>query len=171
MTTLEEASPSCWMPIPHSETRRPCTGKSPFHNTAAFPLPWDMMEGCCHRWDQQVSEEHFPCTQSCQQVSETNFHLLRPGCAACPQPHPGLSLAKPFPLRGAPHPLPAPRLPGSIHLISLPFFLPPLKDTLLTLPPPRALCSDVSPSLPSTWRSGSAAHRHHPQGARDSFAH
>lgn len=43
-----------------------------------------MMEGCCHTRDQQVSEEHFPCTQSCQQVSGTNFHLLRPGCAPYP---------------------------------------------------------------------------------------
>lgn len=44
---------------------------------AAFLLPWDITEGCSHTCYQQVSAERFPCTQSCQQVSRSNLHLLR----------------------------------------------------------------------------------------------
>lgn len=121
VTTLEEANPSCRMPTPHSETRCRCTGR---HLGKAPPF----YHGCFssslgHRGYMVINrclKGVFPVPKAAnKQVSRADLHLLRPECAPI-LAHPGLSLAKQFPLRGAPHPLPAPRLPGSVHLVALP---------------------------------------------------
>lgn len=113
------------MPIPHSETRCSRTGRTPWQSSSVLPMLLFFFLGTSrtHDINRFDIKSVFPGPKAAsQQISRTNFHLLRPECAPTP-PKPGLSLAKQFPLRGAARPLPAPRLPGSIHLI--PHSLPP----------------------------------------------
>lgn len=116
---------------------------------AAFLLPWDITEGCSHTCYQQVSAERIPCTQSCQQVSRSNLHLLR-GLDERPTPSWAFfGQAISALLSSSPTSSATPSWVNTLHLPSSlpPFLLPSRRNTLLTLTPPRSLCSNMSPTF------------------------